>query len=299
MIVQLRRRYTAMLVTGGGQILLFALGAQMASRGGWVFSLGGIAALSFLAWTATVRRWRAIGDTPTSQVASAAQGYVELAGRARNHPTGRIIAPHSQLPCCWYRYLVQKRKSGNKGWTTVDEGESVASFLLVDRTGEVTVEPEGAEVLPRRKDSWMRGEYRYTEWLILDNDPLYALGEFATRRLVPTLAEARHDVGELLAAWKDDKPHLMRRFDLDGDGLLSFEEWALARSEARRQVERAHAELRAAPAYDVVSKPADGRLYLLSNLDPVKLERKYFFWAWVHLALFFAALGGALWLMIF
>jgi hypothetical protein len=285
MIVRLRRRYAGMLVTGGGQLLLLALGAHMESRAGWIFALGGIAALSFFAWVATVRRWRAIGDTPTSQVASAAQGYVELAGRARNHPNGKVIAPHSLLPCCWYRYLVEQRSSDRKGWRTVDEGESVASFLLVDRTGEVTIEPEGAEVLARAKETWTRGDMRYTEWLILENDPLYAL---------PTAKDAHEDIGELLAAWKTDQPDLLRRFDLNRDGLLDFEEWMLARAEAKRQVDRAHAELRETPAYDVVTQPADGRLFLLSNLDPVKLEGKYFFWAWVHLTLFFCGLGGAL-----
>jgi hypothetical protein len=297
MIVRLRRRYAGMLVSGGGQLLFLMLGVHLESRAGWIFSLCGVAVLSFLAWIATVRRWRAIGDTPTSQVASAAQGYVELAGRARNHAGGAVIAPHSQLPCCWYRYLVEKRRSGNKGWKVVDEGESDASFLLVDATGETTVEPQGAEVLPRSRDTWGRGDYRYTEWRIVDGDPLYVLGEFTTRGAAPTAREAREDVGALLAAWKQDKPGLMRRFDLDRDGTLDFREWSLARSEAKRQVERAHAELRAMPGYDVVAKPADGRLFLLSNLDRAKLEQKYLFWAWVHLALFFVAFGVVLWLV--
>jgi hypothetical protein len=295
MIVRLRRRYADFL-TGGSQLLLLVVGLQTESRVGMLVCAVAIAALSFFAWTATFRRWRAIGDTPTSQVASAAQGYVELAGRARNHASGKIIAPLSQLPCCWYRYLVERQSSNKKGWQTVDEGESVASFLLVDASGEVTIEPDGAEVLPRSKETWRRGDHRYTEWLILDNDPFYALGEFSTRRPAPTAQERHEDVGELLAAWKNDQPDLLRRFDLNGDGLLDFEEWMLARAEAKRQIDRAHADLREMPAYDVVTRPADGRLYLLSNLDPLKLQGKYLFWAWFHLTTFFVAVGGALWL---
>ena len=297
MIVTLRRRWSELLVGGGGQLLLLVFAIQAESRAVWTVCLSGIAALSFLAWLAALRRWRAITDTPTSQVASAAQGYVELGGRARNHDSGKIIAPHSQLPCCWYRYLVEQRTSDRKGWRTIDQGESVASFLLVDRTGEVTIEPEGAEVLTRGKDTWTRGDVRYSEWLILENDPLYALGEFSTRQSAPTAKDAHDDVGNLLAAWKSDMPDLLRRYDLNRDGRLDFEEWMLARADAKRQVDRAHDELRAMPAYDVVSRPPDGRLYLLANLDPRKIIRKYFVFAWVHLAALFASVVAALWLI--
>lgn len=296
MIVRLRRQY-AQVLTGGGQLVLLLVGFQSESRRVWIACLAGVALLSFFAWIATVRRWRAIGETPTSQVASAAQGYVELAGRARNHPDAQIIAPHSQRPCCWYRYLVERKRSGGKGWNHVDEGESVASFLLVDATGEASIEPDGADVLVKEKHTWTRGDHRYTEWLILEKDPLYALGGFTTRRVAPSARDAHDDVGAMLASWKSDPPALMQRFDLDRDGKLGFEEWMLARAEAKRRVERTHAELRETPAFDVVSRPADGRLYLLSNLDPVRLERKYFYWAWFHLAAFFASLGAMLWLI--
>ncbi len=297
MIVSLRRHWGELLVGGVGQIVLLGFAIQSESREAWIVCLFGITVLSFFAWLGAVRRWRAITDTPTSQAASAAQGYVELAGRARNHAGVKVIAPHSQLPCCWYRYLVEQRTSDRKGWRTVDEGESVASFLLVDRTGEVTVEPEGAEVLTRGSDSWTRGDLRYREWLIIENDPLYALGEFSTRRPAPTAQEARQDVGELLAAWKEDMPALLGRYDLDRDGQLDFREWMLARAEAKRQVESAHAELRESPAFDVMSRPADGRLYVLSNLDPARLARKYFVIAWVHLAALFGGLFAGLYLI--
>lgn len=297
MIVRLRRHWGELLIGGVGQVVLLGFAIQSNSRQAWIGCLSGIGLLSFFAWLGAVRRWRAITDTPTSQAASAAQGYVELAGRARNHVGVKVIAPHSQLPCCWYRYLVEQRTSDRKGWRTVNQGESIASFLLVDRTGEVTVEPEGAEVLTRRSDSWMRGDLRYREWLIIENDPLYALGEFSTRRPAPTAKEARDDVGNLLAAWKEDMPDLLGRYDLDRDGQLDFKEWMLARAEAKRQVESAHRELRDVPAFDVVARPADGRLYLLSNLDPAKLSRKYLIVAWAHLAVLFGGLFAGLWLI--
>jgi hypothetical protein len=156
------------------------------------------------------------------------------------------------------------------------------------------VDPEGAEVLPAAYDTWTRGDRRYTEWLVREGDPLYALGEFATLGGAGAALDRGRDVGALLADWKHDRPQLLARFDLDRDGELSFREWALARAQAKREIDRTHAEERALPGVDCLRRPADGRLFLLSNLDPDKLNRKYYGWAWIHLAVFFGAMIGAL-----
>lgn len=290
MIVSLNKR-NDLLLYGGAQAVLIVLAIQTEGRAGWLFALPLMAALSFYAWTATFRRHRAVDDTPTSQVVSAAQGYVELTGRAENHPGLQNIAHLSQRACCWYQFRVEERDSDNK-WRLVDEGESAASFVLRDASGACMIDPEGAEVLCAHKDSWTEGDRRCTEWRIHEGDTLYALGEFHTRSLAPDAAQARQDMSTLLAEWKRDQPELLRRFDLDRDGELDIKEWALARAEAKRQIERTHVELRAAPRFDCVRKPADGRLYLLSNRDPVRLARRFALWAWLHLALFFGALGA-------
>lgn len=293
MVVQLRRQY-AILITSGTQLALLALGAQIDDPVGWALVLTAIAAISFAAWIGAYRRWRAIADTPTSQVASAAQGYTELSGRAANHQGARLQARLSGLPCCWYRYRVQKRRADRKGWTTVEEGESSESFLLRDATGECVVDPEGAEVLPAADSTWTQGDRRYTEWLVREGDPLYALGDFVTVGGAGETLDRRGDLGELLSEWKHDRAQLLARFDLDRDGELSFREWRLARAQAKREVDRAHAALQAVPGVDCLRKPADGRLFLLSNLDPDKLTRKYYAWAWIHLAVFFGGVVGAL-----
>jgi hypothetical protein len=293
MVVQLRREY-AVLLTSGTQVALLAVGLHLGNAAAWAFILSAIAAISFVAWIGTYRRWRAIADTPTSQVASAAQGYTELSGRVENRSGTRVLARLSSLPCCWYRYRVQKRRADKKGWTTVEEGESSESFVLRDATGTCVVDPEGAEVLPATHSTWTQGDRRYTEWLVCEGDPLYALGEFATIGGAGAALDRGRDVSTLLAEWKRDRPELLARFDLDRDGDLSFREWELARAQAKREIDRAHADLRAAPGVECMRKPADGRLYLLSNLDPDRLTRKYYAWAWIHLALFLGGVFGAL-----
>ena len=101
------------------------------------------------------------------------------------------------------------------------------------------------------------------------------------------------DIGELLAEWKRDHPQLLKRFDLDGDGELSLREWELARSAARREVDARHREARSAPDLHILHYPEDGRLYLISNMEPEKLASRYQWWAWGHLAVFFAGVAGA------
>jgi hypothetical protein len=296
MVVRIRR-WRVGLLTGGGQLGLGVLGFQIESRSGWLIILPLIAALSLWAWTAMFRRYRAVGDTPTSQVASAAQGYVELCGRALHQPEAKTLAPLSGRECCWYQYRRERRGAKNE-WETEEEGESAAAFRLRDGTGACVVDPDDAEVLTTRKQVWTEGDRRLTEWWIADGDPLYALGEFRTLTPAGDAADRKSDIGALLAEWKRDRPQLLQRFDLDRDGEISFKEWTLARAEAKRQVERAHAQLAGAPLLDVVGAPRDGRLYLLSNFDPFRLARRFALWAWAHLAAFFAALGVFLYVLL-
>lgn len=292
MIARLRRDFAALL-TSGAQLALVTVGVAVNRPVGWVVVLTLVASLSLVAWTAAFRRWRAIADTPTSPVKAAAQGYAELAGTAENHPGLSVFAPFSQRPCCWCRYRAERRGNDRSGWETVSEGETIETFLLRDATGKCIVDPEGAEVLTHHRRSWLRDGHRYTEWTLDENDPIYALGEFITLGSAHQALDPMRDTGELLAEWKRDRGHLLARFDLDRNGEIDLREWGLARAAARREVERAHAELRLSPGVDLLRKPADGRLYLLSNVEPRRLSRRYRAWAWAHLGIFVAATAGA------
>ena len=96
----------------------------------------------------------------------------------------------------------------------------------------------------------------------------------------------------LLSTWKRNKPALLARFDLDRDGEVSEKEWMLARSQARREVRKTHNEIRTQPGTHMLHQPRDGRLFLLSNLDPTKLQVRYKVWAWLHLVVMIGAVGG-------
>jgi hypothetical protein len=294
MLVSLRRGY-AHLVTSGAQLLLLLLGFWLESRNGWQYVLSLMAAISILAWLSALNRLRTIRDTPTSKIASAAQGYVELAGRG--HPFGEpLISKLSLLPCLWYRYQIEQRESEGK-WKNIDRGESDDTFMLRDETGECVVDPEQAEILTRHRDQWHDGDYRYTEWKLIEHDSIYVIGQFRTQGGSSLEFNTREEIGALLAEWKMDMPALLQRFDLDGNGTLDMQEWMLARSAARREVGNMRREAEAQTDINIIGRPRDGQLFLVSNLDQARLSRRYLLWSWAHLLIFFGALGGIGWVI--
>ena len=294
MLVSLRREYVQ-LVTSGTQLLLVFVGAQLESRNGWIFCTAAIALISLFAWLSALNRLRAVRDTPTSKVASAAQGYVELIGRGQPFGGTALISKCRLLPCLWYRYKTEQRTSDNE-WKTIDSGESSDSFVLRDDSGDCVVDPEYAEIITKHRDQWCEGDYRYTEWKIINSDNLYVIGEFRTRSGAVEF-DSRAELNALLAEWKQDKPALHARFDLNNDGELDMNEWLLARQAAKRAVAKKQREAHAQPDIHLIGQPRDGKLFLISNLTPERLSRRYLFWAWAHLVIFFGALGGVGWLL--
>ncbi|HUW25241.1 MAG TPA: hypothetical protein VMW07_01805 [Gallionella sp.] len=293
MLVRLRREY-AQLVTSGAQLLLLVIGIKLESRTGWLGILSVMALISLFAWLSALHRLRMVRDTPTSKVTSAAQGYVELLGRGR--PYGEpLISKLRALPCLWYRYKMEQRDSRNR-WSTLDSGESRDSFLLRDDSGDCVVDPENAEIVTRHCDQWIEGNYRYTEWKFIHTDSIYVIGDFHTHSL-GTEFNTRAELNALLAEWKKNLPMLHERFDLNNDGELNMQEWMLARQAAKRAVAKKRYEAYAQPDIHIISLPRDGKLFLISNLTPDKLSHRYLFWGWVHLVIFFGALGGIGWLL--
>jgi hypothetical protein len=286
-------------LSGGVHFIIVAIAAQAESAMVWPYALGAMSAVSLLAWAANYRRYRQIHDLPTSKVASAAQGYVELVGRAACVAGTQVLSRLSSTPCCWHSWQIEEKGSNDK-WQTVDSGRSLDHFLLVDDTGQCVISPQGAEVLTHDHTQWQEGSYRYSEWLLLAKSALYAIGDFSTKSgAASTAREERADVAGLLAAWKRNDALLRERFDLDRDGKIDLKEWELARLLAQREVRKQHAEsrARAVEGTHLLRKPADGRLFLLANEMPNKLGARYRFWSWAHLAIFVATGSAALFML--
>ena len=109
--------------------------------------------------------------------------------------------------------------------------------------------------------------------------------------------DSRAELNALLAEWKQDKPALHARFDLNNDGELDMNEWLLARQAAKREVEKKKRDAHAQPDIHLIGQPRDGKLFLISNLTPEKLSRRYLLWSWAHVVIFFGALSGIGWVL--
>ncbi len=261
------------------------------------------AAAAFLSWRA-VKAWREnrlVEDTAVSRIRSAAQGYVELTGHGLALPSAHSNAPLTGIPCTWWRYKIEElgRAGRSRGWSVVDSGTSESPFMLDDGTGRCLVDPRGAEVFPRSKSVWYGptpwpqvripdGEgffgrladalipgdrYRYTEHRLQEHETVCALGAYRTLGGV-SAEDPERAVAELLRGWKHDQRSLLERFDTNHDGVLQSEEWERARAAARREVTDRLRSQPPAPGYSVLSKPADGRAFLLSASDGRSLAKR-------------------------
>ena len=62
-------------------------------------------------------------------------------------------------------------------------------------------------------------------------------------------------------------PALLGRFDINKDGVLDTNEWSLAVQEAKREVEEMMREAQTQPDTNFISRPPNGKFYLISNFS--------------------------------
>ena len=105
MFNDLRSRYVE-AITSFGYIGIVIFGVYTFEHHTGVLTLALLAAVSIFAWVASHKRANAIADIATSRIGSAAQGYVELYGRASVNPENLIQSPVSGLSCIWFRYKI-------------------------------------------------------------------------------------------------------------------------------------------------------------------------------------------------
>jgi len=295
-MLELARREYANLVTSGAQLLLVIIGIYLQTVKGWVYCFSAIALVSVFTWLSSLTRLRTLRETPTSKIASAAQGYVELVGRGQQFGDTPMLSELSRLPCLWCRYKIEKRVKRGE-WETEDSGETIESFILRDESGECMVDPEFAEISTQHFEKWQDEDRRYTEWKLLQHDLIYVLGQFRTIGGSTVEFDTREELNVLLTEWKSDMPKLLEQFDLDNDGKLDEKEWFLVTQAAKREVRKMINEAQAQSDMNIVNKPPDGKFFLISNLPREKLFRRYLFWSCAHLIIFFGSLAGMGWVL--
>jgi hypothetical protein len=280
----------------GALLPLLASASKDPTPSTWVWALVVMAIISLLAWISSIRRGNTIATLPTSAIASAAQGYVELKGQVSTKPNYRITA-RSGLACVWFRCITYRKDSD--GWEVCDRSVSESIFEIDDGSGEsCMVDPEHAEVVSSNRRTWYDGNTKYVEEQLFAGQTLYVLGDFSTLAADVGQTQLNTDVSLLLAEWKKDYPKLLARFDHNHDGQLDMTEWENVRQAAYQALGQQQREVAKLPAIHLIKRPKNGRLFLISNLPEHKLQRQSQHWAWLHLLLFFSSLAGVVWVTL-
>ena len=281
----------------GAAMLLFAM-QFFFDPPAWAFPLPAAAFIgaSFWGWMASYRRLQAIEDVPLSRIATCAQGYARIEGRASVLPGQPLMGPVSRQQCCWYRFRVAKLNS--KGEEVSSEVEETDwSFMMADGNAECVVDPVGAHIVAVREQGYRDTEQVMTERAIFPGDALFVLGEFRTSGA--SLSEYDIDLrtGQVLGEWKKDMAALWRRFPPAEGSAYTPPEWEQVRQAARQEVE---AEIARQPAegQNRVARPADGRPFVISAESADQLKRDLAVWSWLHAGAFVAGVGGLAWFVL-
>jgi len=185
--------------------------------------LGFLLMASLLLWRALdrLRLIRRLEDTPTAKIASAPQGFVQLGGLTQAGEGPSLRVPYVQVPCVWYRYVLHEEAAGNEEDEPLSVQQTTQRFRIADRTGECTVDPNGAEVEAGKTRRWSAdGMTHEVRWIGV-GEHLTVIGWLATLHPRPRVADVmpgqggeRRRYGQLQA-----EEHLIRR---PPDGRLPF-----------------------------------------------------------------------------
>lgn len=252
-------------------------------------------AVGFFLWWHGMQLRNLVLGVPTSKIASAPQGYVELVGRAAS---AKRFFPEAAEFYLWKRTQIATRLRAsdyrefpfNLFYTVTSVEVTENPFCIEDDSGTALIVPVGAEVICSRGETEYAGDRKIIREHILDGDALYVLGHFTTTRPdvdVVTTAE------ELVNDWKMDRNQI-KRFDTNRDGYLSGRELLdmhrAARNVAADQATAAMGE----EGMNTLSPSPDGRRFVISTLLPEQLARHYRWYLSVGLAMFFSGLATAL-----
>ncbi|MCK5581564.1 MAG: hypothetical protein KAJ18_09875 [Candidatus Omnitrophica bacterium] len=238
-----------------------------------------------------LRRKRLIENIPTSKIQSLAMGLVELTGKAKSK--NPFKSPFQSVDCVYYRYTVEKyvRRNKSSHWVTVAKGDSNHSpFILDDETGEVMVFPKHAELMiPKSyqfQTGWGRGipsnveaflqrnsirykglfgnhTLRFTEWIIVNHGQAYILGTATPAR--EQIRAHKEKLMERLRILKAN-PNRMKEIDLNQDGEISEEEWALAVAHEEEKLIEDELSKESDTAIQAVIKRGEGeKIFIISS----------------------------------
>ncbi len=281
----------ALGVFGGIFLVAYLLHLNRHSHHTWQLLLAIGITLSFFACLFNYWRLLKMTEAPISTIAAAAQGYIELYGKASCEKA--LKTPYQGIPCVWYRAWAFANREGDDedGFDItnnqlLDYSESQTIFTLDDGTAKCEVNPQGAEVIHFMARTWRKNNHRYAEEYLPAGKPLYVIGQLDTRKDLLDDAQINQFLREKLADWKTRPQQLLNRFDQNRDGQLDMHEWQQARQQAHQcllaeHANQAHNTNKSGIEY-TLAKPASNQLFLISAISPQQLRDSHKNWLAIH-----------------
>ena len=191
---------------------------------------------------------RHMENLPTSKVRSVAMGMVEVQGYARRKYA--LVSPMTHQPCVFYRLRKYQRDDESHPWQEYSSTDcGPIPFDLQDDTGRLAIDPAGATIKTKHRQEGISTSAslvfsalgcsdtndKWVEEIIPEGTFIYVTGFARAEERAGTSLRER-----TVAALRELKQnrHRMQRYDRDGDGRISEDEWRNAREETEQQVLR-------------------------------------------------------------
>ncbi|OZG71120.1 hypothetical protein BTA51_22335 [Hahella sp. CCB-MM4] len=140
----------------------------------------GLGILVLMTWLGLkmVRQKRCIENIPTCAIAGMTWGLNEVNGEVVLVEGDPLSGPLSHCECVWFRYreYEQVGSGKNKRWQLRTDQQGDVTFHLKDKSGDVKVIADGADIITRHKVTRTQGKWRYVEESIQMGDQVYLLG---------------------------------------------------------------------------------------------------------------------------
>jgi hypothetical protein len=246
------------------------------------------AGMALTMFAATFHYWRLLRmhEAPVSTIAAAAQGYVELYGKASAEKDLRT--PYHGIPCVWYRawvYANQQNPRGAEHFSNnrlLEYAESQSTFILEDESAQCVIDPKGAEVIYYEARTWRKNNHRYVEEYLPTDQPIYVIGQLDTRKDILHPSALNQAVSARLKDMKSRPQQLLNQYDHNLNREIDMDEWERARQDVIHQVKSEHA-MQAHTGSFVLSKPTDGHMFLISAQSPTQLRMQHKKWLTIYL----------------
>jgi len=222
------------------------------------------------------RLLRAVRDTATSKISALPAGFTEVCGTAKRYPNFGAIYQSLRVrekgkrlkDVAWLFFNSNQRLSSGLPTAFGDKLSldqfSCFPFYIDDGTGMVYVDPLNAKVIVNTK-RWNDGDYVYEETAINDGDFVYCLG---------TAGRANKDINaEINEALKEARAskYFMHEYDINGDGVISQEEWNIARKKITEEVLNRNAAANKNVFTNTIKKGSDNKIFIISNKSEKEL----------------------------